>query len=1025
MLVRFDHPVWLLGLLLLVPMAWVMIRWCGSMSLLRRCTAVAVRAALLAILMAMLAGVSSVRTTDKLALLAVVDVSGSVRGFAPPTTDAEGHPVAPLQAARRWLAQAVGKRGPEDLVGLVAFDGQAALVWPPTSADGPLDHPLDLRLADGTDIASAIRLAIAALPPDAAGRILLISDGVSTQGDPLAAAAEATTPAGGAGGSRAARLDQIPIDVLPIRYDVRDEVIVESVDAPARAPAGAAIAVRVALSSTGPASGTLRLFYEDRELPTSIDGSPPALGQAITLEAGRRLVILSVPLGPARVHRFRVLFEPELAGGSPRGDTIASNNLGEAVTVTPGRGSVLVLDGVAGGAPDGAGAVLAQTLREEGIKVDLAPADQLPADLLRLEAYDLVILQNVAADLLGEAGQERLVRYVTELGGGLVMIGGPDSFAAGGYRGGRLEPILPVRLDLPDRLIVPATAVVIVLDVSGSMGFRVMGSSRTQQDIANEGAAIAVRSLDATDLVGVIAFSSDAEVIVPLARNSDPLATAGKILALEPDGGTNLPPALAEAHRQLKGADAKVKHVIVLTDGVSRGRTGLRDAAKRLADDGIKLSTIAVGDGADTDVLASMATANGGQYYRVVDPTVLPRVFLRAVRVVRTPMIRETPFVPVVVDPASPLLEGVPSADTPALLGLTLTQPRPESTALYPLVTADGEPVLAHWQAGLGQVAAFTSDAHGHWAAQWLSWPGYRALWTRIARQIARPGDQRAAELAAEVVGDELRLRMDAFAEDGRPLDALVAPAAIYSPDGVRTDAQLSQTAPGVYEYRGRVEQSGSYVVTIAPRQGSRALAPVVGGVTKPAGAEFRVLRSNPRVLEDIAATTGGRVLDFAAPQQARFFDRSQTRPREARTPLWPLLMPWAIMLALADVAVRRLAWDRLLTTRFGEGLRRHAARMLQDRGARAETTIGQLREVEAEVEAREADYAGARLTTADARRIVQERRRQRAAAQSATGGQRQPPPAPPSRPPEPAPADQGGLAAAKRRAKERFDADG
>src|SRR6185295_14897869 len=121
-------------------------------------------------------------------------------------------------------------------------------------------------------------------------------------------------------------------------------------------------------------------------------------------------------------------------------------------------------------------------------------------DLLSLQAYDLIALIDVPADALSAATQQNLARYVADTGGGLLMVGGPppsaNSFGAGGWKGTPIEPILPVTLDLPDRLVMPSTAVVIILDSSGSMGASVMGSAASQQEIANRGAAAALGALD-------------------------------------------------------------------------------------------------------------------------------------------------------------------------------------------------------------------------------------------------------------------------------------------------------------------------------------------------------------------------------------------------------------------------------------------------------------------------------------------------------------------------------------------------
>ncbi|MBL8991110.1 MAG: VWA domain-containing protein [Phycisphaerae bacterium] len=1003
MTLRFEQPEYLWIVAMALPMGVAALAWFGAMAGVRRWSAVVVRALLLASLAAMLAGASTVRTTDRLAVVAVVDVSGSVRSYVPTATDAHGRSLGVLERVRGFLASATAQRGPEDLVGLVVFDGQAVAVAP--CSNGPIaDRVIDVSLSEGTDIGAALRLAQGMFPADAARRLLLISDGNQTSGDATAAAAAAI------GGG-----PPVPIDTVPLLYEVSGEVVVESIDAPARAAAGATVTVRVVLNSVAPASGTLRLLNEDQEV--DINGSASGAGRRVTLAAGRSVLLFEVPLGPGRVHRLEAVFEPD--PGQPGADRIAANNRAKAFTLTPGAGSVLLVDGVDRGAPDGPGSVLARTLRSEGVEVEVVSPESTPADLLRMQAFDLVILQNVSAEAMPAGVNDMLVRYVTELGGGLVMVGGPDSFGPGGWKGTELESILPVRLDLPERLVMPAAAVLFIIDKSGSMTRSVLGGSRSQQDIANDGAALAIRTLDKNDLVGVIAFDSTYDVVVPLAKLEDPQGTARKVMGIDASGGTNLPPALEEAHRQMRSVTAQIKHVIVLSDGESRGRNRLVEMTAAMAANGIRVSTIAVGDSADTEVMARMAKAANGEFYRVTDPNILPRVFLKAVRVIRQPMIREEPFTPL-LQPGAALAAGIDQAGIPPLRGLVLTQPkagrdRAETASVsYELLTPSGEPVLARWQAGLGQVAAFTSDAH-RWAEPWLRWPGYRRLWTQIARTISRNATGRAAELSTELRGDQLALRLDATTDQGRPMDLLDVPGAVYTPDGKRVDVRLAQTGPGVYEAVVSAPSSGAYVVTLSPRTtgpGARSLPPVLGGVVRPQGVEFRAMKSNDALLSRLSSLSGGRTLSLDDPAGAArvLFDRSGTTPREARSPLWPLLLPWALGLLLLDVATRRLAWDRLVSRQFGRSLRQRAEDAMIDRSHDAARTLGTLRELDQDQPA-----SAVALSEADARALADDARRQRRETRTRASESRE-------RAPTDSAAAESSLLDAKRRARERFE---
>lgn len=1053
---RFDQPAWLLLAIIAVPMGVLALRWFGAMSRPRRWSAAMLRLSLLSLLAAMLAGLTLVRPSDQMAVIAVVDTSGSVTQFFKPGVDAEGRALTVNEAVSGFLTVAGRSRRPDDRVGVVTFDHRATAVQSP-SRGTRFDVPPSMSTPaqdTGTNIDAAVRLAAAMIPSDAIGRIVVFSDGVATAGN-ASRAAEAIAGGGSEARSGGAETPaqssprRVAIDVVPLEYAVTTEVIVESVDSPPTAPALSSVPVRVVLSSAGEALGTLQVLHEGE--PADINGDEPGNGLRLRLSPGRNVQQVVVPLGPGRVHRFEAVWEPDPVGSDPaRGvqDTILTNNRAASFTVAPGRGSVLLVDGVSGGDPGGPGAILANTLRSAQIDVQAVSADAVQPDLLWLQAFDLVILQNIAADALPRRTQEALVAYVTQLGGGLIMVGGPDSFGPGGWKGTDLEPILPVKLDLPERLVTPAAAVVIIIDNSGSMNRSVMGSDRSQQEIANEGAAIAIESMDKADLVGVISFNNAYTIEVPLSPNRDPRASAAKVRSIAPDGGTFLPPALEEAHRQLRNATADVKHVIVLSDGVSQGTEDLPALVERMAKDKISVSTIAVGDGADATVMSRMASLGNGRFYRVIDANLLPRIFLKAVRVVRSPMIRETPFTPVLQPSGSPVMEGVDAATMPPLGGLVITQRRVEPTVINTMFTPTGEPVLAYWNAGLGRVAAFTSDAH-KWGADWLTWHGHARLWAQLARAIARPPTDRTQTLTADLEGDRLRIRLDATRDDGKPLDLLHVPGSVYAPDGSRTDIRLSQIGPGQYETIAPAPASGTYVITLTPRQGDRMLAPIVGGISRPTGTEFRRLTSDAAALRGLAQMTGGQALTLARPNDADLFDRRNARPAEARTQLWQLLAIWAIVVMLLDVATRRIAWDRLLSREFGADLQRQAAAAVRERGAQAQEAVGRLRRHEqAAATSPGANAPSSALGDEDALRIVREqaaRRRQVRDAAKATAGQSDPldreaahggagasstsedqtaAPGEP-KPTESVPTEESGLLAAKRRARRQIEDEG
>ncbi|MCC6678972.1 MAG: VWA domain-containing protein [Phycisphaerales bacterium] len=1008
MTLHFEDPSRLWLIVLAIPMAWLGLRWFSAMSGLRRGTAIAARVVLVALLAALLAGASAVRTSDKLAVVGLVDASGSVTRFgAGGPADGSASQARP-DLAWLFLASVSRQRGPDDLLGAVVFDGAAAGVATPSRARLP-ESPPEPPMQPGTDIARAIRLGASMIPDDAAGRLILFSDGNQTSGDALEAARELARrgAAGRSGGVR--------IDVVPMRYSAGSEVAVESVDAPPTAAAESVVNIRVTLSSSSDASGTLRLLREGDAV--DLNGDEPGTGRAVRLTPGRNAFVLPVELEPGRIHRFHAVFEPQGAT-----DRITENNEGETFTITPGKGSVLLVDGVSAGDPGGAGSTLARALRESAIDVTVIAPGAFPADLVGLQAYDMVILENVPADAIEIASHDHLASFVRDLGGGLIMIGGPDSFGAGGWRGTPVEAILPVKLELPERMVIPEMAIVFVLDSSGSMRRGVSGSGRSQMEIANESTIAAIRALDARDLVGVVAFSRDPEVVVELGPNSDPARTIGLVRGITPDGGTAIGPALAEASRMLASSDAKLKHIVLLSDGRSMGEETLPDQAAAIAAQGIRISSIAMGNDASVGTMELIAQHGGGTFYNVINPSSLPRAFLKIVRIVRSPLIREVPFDPVIPPTGSPLLLGIDQP--PALGGLTLTQARDEPTVINAMLTPEGEPVLAHWTAELGQVAAFTSDAH-RWARLWLDWPGYRSFWSQAVRTLSRAGGGRLLQAETRAAGGELRLRLDAADDAGRPMDQLDVPATVYTPSGAKRELRFSQTGPGLYEAVVSADEPGSYVSVIKPRSASKRLNPVITGASVSAGAEFQQLHSNVALLEEIARITGGRILDLNRPQDAAVFDRAGVTPSRALAPLWRPLLLWTLIVLLVDIGTRRIAWDRWISRELGADLRRAAQDAVRERGAEAQRTLAGLRGRRTAPSSPETVTDSLSLGEDDARKLARaaadRRRAQRLAEIRAATEHPDAPLA--DAPPEPIdPADETALRAAKRRARERFD---
>jgi len=734
------------------------------------------------------------------------------------------------------------------------------------------------------------------------------------------------------------------------------------------------VRLRVVLTASAPVAGTLFVKQNDVDIdlnPGAGSGAPVARTEWTSQASrpaeertgsGDYLLVkpVEIPLTAAGINRFEATFEP--AEGS---DAVAVNNTFESFTFVHGQGKVLLVDNVGGEA----GQLLPDALREAGIELEVVGGYAMPTRLSDMQRYDAIITHNLPAELVSPAQQRLLADYVNNLGGGLVMVGGPDSFGAGGWANTPIEPILPVDCQIPSMSVMPSGALVIVMDRSGSMSNPVAGTSFSQQQVANEAAILALRSLFPQDRVGVVAFDDQARWVVPLQENRAPDSVASAVSAIQPGGGTNIYPGLElafDALEPLSSRDAAIRHVLLLTDGQSQDGDYFQIVGEmRQAD--ITLSTVAVGDGADVRLLENLAQMGEGNFYHVRDPNLLPEIFIKEARTIRRTLIREFPdgYQPRLVASGSPITAGMPRT-LPPLRGFVLTSEKSHPLVYTPIKGEQGEPIFAHWQVGLGQTAAFTSDATNRWANAWLDWPGYESFWKSTVRAVSRVTAGAGYDMTTQLEGDQLRIRVDATESDaeaggsGQFVNFLNVQGRVITPDGEVRTVELSQTGPGVYEGSLPADGTGNYIVnTVVQRRSpgeARQNEVIIGGATRPPGPELRNFQANRTLLERIAEITGGRVLspDRVEPD-ALFTREAVTASRSVRPMVGPLLITLLVLLLL-DVACRRIAWEYRMIRDFAVRRVEAAASVFKSRQVESAETLGALKRRAAEVDAQLAE---------------------------------------------------------------------
>lgn len=856
--ISFARPEALLLLLVLVPLTVYLSQ--TSMALLRprrRAYSLALRIAVITLLVLALGGIGIVRAADKLAVVFLLDRSDSV-------------PSGVQSAQVEYVRQALGSMKESDSAGVVVF-GADALVDRPVSSD---KAPPDLGSRPSTsysNLADALRLGLGILPADSARRLVLLSDGKENLGSAEWAA-------------RLAAAHGVPIDIVPVAAATGPEVWVEGLSAPSPVREGERVSLQVSVSSSTDTTSTLTVL---------MDGAPLSSG-SVSLVRGTNSFVQQLPPATRGFHTYAVQVQPP--AGS---DTRRENNRYGAFSLVLGKPKLLVVEG-----HDGEAAAFTNALAPS-MAADVVPATAMPGDVKTLAGYDGVVLLNVPASSLSKSTMNSLQLAVRDLGKGLIVIGGDESYAAGGYFRTPLEEMLPVNLNLPSKLDIPSVAMVMVIDRSGSMeeSHSIAGVGIKTIELAKEAAAQAVAQLSERDYAGVITFDSAADWVLPLQALGDPSLFKNKIGGISSGGGTNIYAGLAPAVDALITSKAKSKHIILLTDGVSEG--GDYDGLlKKMEENGITLSAVAVGADADQALMQSLASRGKGQYYYTEDGNALPQIFAHESHIAARSYLIEHSFTPERSSP-SPILDGM--GGLPDLQGYVGTSPKGGGQIV--LVSDAGDPVLAQWQYGLGRVVAWTSDAKGQWAKDWVGWQDFPRFWSQAVRWSTGTESGGVLQPRVEVQAGTARISVDASAPDGSYLNDLSASASVVGPDNVTATVALRQSKAGSYEGTFPATEEGAYLVRVQASGYQAANMSQTLGVVVPYSPEYKGSVTDDGLLGRLAMLTGGRTL--ALENTAAAFEHNIDAVKST-TDLWPLLVLLALLLLPFDIGVRRVSVSKV-----------------------------------------------------------------------------------------------------------------
>lgn len=823
----------------------------------QRRVALAVRLALVATLVLALARPAQERDATRVSAVVLVDTSESISD-------------ASLAAARAYVRRAIETRGENDLQ-LVTFAGRPHRVAlpAPTAVTAAIQRVApEANEAPATDVQAAMRLAYGLFPAGHLRRIALVSDGLETHGDLLE---EAT---------RAAELG------VRVHHHVLDEgappeVAIRTVSLPDGLRVGENFEVRATVFATRPVRARLRLYQG------AVLNGLDAVRDLDLARGDTQVTFTSVVRTPGAVD-----YRLELEASGP--DRFLDNNRFTTTAIVPGRPSVLLVDDEPAEVTP-----LANALEHAGYDVDLRSVLAFPRALAEIAQYDFVVLSDVPAERLALEQMEVIERYVRDVGGGFLMAGGEHAFGLGGYQGTRLEQLLPVRMDSERRRDEQSLALALVIDCSGSMvGPKI--------ELAKEAAKATAELLGPDDSLGVIGFAGEPDRAVRMQPARNRVGISQNIGRLVAQGGTAIFPALDAAFQDLLAARARVKHVILLTDGQTR-ESGIPDLVQAMRAEGITVTSVGLGTDVNRTLLQTIANTGGGRVYFTDDPNNVPRIFVRETTTVGRNSAVEEMFQAHVAAPAD-FLAGIDIAGAPFLRGYVATQAKPAPAQV--VLTSDlGEPLLARWRVGLGWALAWTSDTKGRWAVDWIRWQGFSPFWGELVREHMRHERQEELPMRAVVHDGVAHVAVDALGADDAFLNDLRSELTIADPPGSAPHAApepiaLRQRGPGRYEARVPLDGHGSFVLHARHARDGRPFAHSDAQVIHPYPLEYAVREPNRALLSRVSRVTGGR--ELGAPD--RLFDPENDRVVSA-VDRWPSLVFLALGLFLVDLLLRRVRW--------------------------------------------------------------------------------------------------------------------
>lgn len=699
----------------------------------------------------------------------------------------------------------------------------------------------------GTDLQEAFTFAMNRLDDEKNKRIFLISDFKETSGDLI---------------TELLKESDTTIEYKhyqPEKKVVTDAQIV-SVEMPVNVRQGERFSVAVSVYSNESTSGTLTIYNEDQL----------ALEKEVTLKPGIQRFVFEDQLASTGAHKY-------IAYLDATEDEVIENNKWHNIVQVEGPPKLLVID------PKNEGAAYKALLLQQGFQLSYFNQPSADYSLEALAAYDGVVLVNVSIEEVSINFLEALELYVKELGGGLLAVGGGESYAVGGYENTILEEILPVNMALKVDGERYDLAMMVVVDKSGSMMDSDRGPSRIK--MAKEAVMRVTQTLSGKDQLGVTAFDSQPYEVLPLTPVTEMDSISKKVAGIKADGGTSILPALEQGLTKLQESSHQGKHLLLVSDGQGEQR-GFEALIKKYPD--ITISTIAIGEGADAATMERIANYGKGRFYQVLDYRKIPEIFTKETRLAMDEYIKEGSFVPKKTS-YHPIVKDV--VQLPLVYGYVSTSIKPQADLL---LSVEEEPLLTTWQYGLGKTMAWASDVNS-WTQLYFQMPQGVQLLTDMPGEILSSQSFDKMKLDTSVVNNQLRL-------NGMIQEEAVYDFSVLTGDGETYDVDVDQYSDGYFEGALEIPEEGFLSLRVLDEENNQLVnqLPIAVNYSKEYDKTYErtIIEDYSRILDSKALTSPSEL----------FSEIEENTSSTKNYGDWFVII--GLILFVVDIGVRKLRFD-------------------------------------------------------------------------------------------------------------------